>query len=69
MKTTEGFREALQACDRPIWFGVAKLKLGLTPDDFAALATARWMGDLDVEKDDEMLTHSPCHHVWTEYNC
>jgi ribulose-bisphosphate carboxylase large chain len=55
----EGFRDILQVYDRPILFGVTKPNLGLTPVDFAALASESWFGGLDVAKDDEMLTDCP----------
>jgi ribulose-bisphosphate carboxylase large chain len=51
-----GLRDLLGVYDRPIFFGVVKPNLGLSPRDFAELAYQAWMGGLDVAKDDEMLS-------------
>ncbi|NHQ60072.1 ribulose 1,5-bisphosphate carboxylase [Chlorobium sp. BLA1] len=51
----EGIRDLLQAYDRPIFFGVVKPNIGLSPDDFAEIAFQSWLGGLDIAKDDEML--------------
>jgi ribulose-bisphosphate carboxylase large chain len=52
----EGFRDLLGVYDRPLFFGVVKPNLGLTPEQFAELAYRSWKGGLDVAKDDEMLS-------------
>ena len=52
----EGVRDILQVYDRPLFFGVIKPNLGLSPKPFAELAYQAWMGGLDIAKDDEMLT-------------
>ncbi|MEI6847835.1 MAG: RuBisCO large subunit C-terminal-like domain-containing protein [Chlorobiaceae bacterium] len=51
----EGIRDLLQAYDRPIFFGVVKPNIGLSPKDFAEIAFQSWLGGLDIAKDDEML--------------
>jgi len=51
----EGIRDLLQAYDRPIFFGVVKPNIGLSPDEFAEIAFQSWLGGLDIAKDDEML--------------
>ncbi|MDP8305013.1 MAG: RuBisCO large subunit C-terminal-like domain-containing protein [Candidatus Chlorobium antarcticum] len=51
----EGIRDLLQAYDRPIFFGVVKPNIGLSPEHFAQIAEESWMGGLDIAKDDEML--------------
>ncbi len=51
----EGLRDILSVHDRPLFFGVIKPNIGLTPDISADLAYEGWMGGLDVAKDDEML--------------
>ena len=50
-----GIRRALDAYDRPIFFGVIKPNIGLPPDAFADIAREAWLGGLDIAKDDEML--------------
>lgn len=50
-----GLRDRLQAFHRPIFLGVVKPNIGLTPAQFAPLAYEGWMGGLDIAKDDEML--------------
>lgn len=52
----EGLRDILQVYDRPLFFGVIKPNLGLSPEPFAELAYKAWLGGLDIAKDDEMLT-------------
>ena len=52
----QGFRDILQVHDRPLFFGVVKPNIGLSPDDFAELAFQGWLGGLDIAKDDEMLS-------------
>ena len=42
--------------DRPVVGTIVKPKLGLEPDEHAAVAEASWRGGLDVVKDDENLT-------------
>ncbi len=49
-----GVRESLHIFERPLFIGVVKPNLGLSPADFAALAGAAWRGGLDIAKDDEM---------------
>ena len=51
----KGLRDMLEVYDRPLFFGVVKPNIGLTPESFAALAYESWMGGLDIAKDDEML--------------
>lgn len=61
----EGLRDKLKVRDRPFFIGVVKPNLGLSPQDFAAIAGAAWLGGLDIAKDDEMLTnpaYSPLFH-------
>ena len=55
----QGLRDMLQVYDRPIFFGVVKPNIGLSPDDFAELAYQSWLGGLDIAKDDEMLSDVP----------
>ena len=55
----QGLRDILQVHDRPIFFGVVKPNIGLSPDDFAELAYQSWLGGLDIAKDDEMLSDVP----------
>ncbi len=55
----EGFREQLQVFDRPLFFGVVKPNIGLSPNSFAELAFQGWLGGLDIAKDDEMLGDVP----------
>jgi len=50
-----GLRDILRAYSRPIFFGVIKPNLGLSPQDFAELAFEAWVGGIDIAKDDEML--------------
>jgi ribulose-bisphosphate carboxylase large chain len=52
----KGLRDLLQVYDRPLFFGVIKPNLGLSPEPFAQLAYQAWSGGLDIAKDDEMLT-------------
>lgn len=52
----QGLRDILEVYDRPIFFGVVKPNIGLSPDDFAELAYQSWLGGLDIAKDDEMLS-------------
>lgn len=54
-----GLRERLQAYHRPIFFGVVKPNIGLSPEAFAELAYEGWRGGLDIAKDDEMLADAP----------
>ncbi|MBI4211768.1 MAG: ribulose 1,5-bisphosphate carboxylase [Deltaproteobacteria bacterium] len=55
----EGLRKILGCHDRPIFFGVVKPNIGLSPEPFAELAYEAWSGGLDVAKDDEMLFDVP----------
>ena len=50
-----GIRDLLNIHDRPIFLGVVKPNIGLSPADFAELAYQSWLGGLDAPKDDEML--------------
>ena len=50
-----GLRDILEVYDRPIFFGVIKPNIGLSPEPFAELAYQGWLGGLDIAKDDEML--------------
>lgn len=57
-----GVRDLLEIYDRPIFLGVVKPNVGLSPEDFAELTYQSWLGGLDAPKDDEMLsdvTYSP----------
>ncbi len=51
----QGLRDILQVHDRPLFFGVVKPNIGLTPESFTELAYESWLGGLDIAKDDEML--------------
>jgi len=51
----EGLRDILGVHDRPLFFGVIKPNIGLTPEVSADLAYEGWIGGLDIAKDDEML--------------
>lgn len=51
----QGIRERFGVFDRPIFLGVVKPNIGLSPQEFAELAEAAWKGGLDIAKDDEML--------------
>jgi ribulose-bisphosphate carboxylase large chain len=51
-----GIREILEVYDRPLFFGVIKPNIGLSPEPFAELAYQSWLGGLDIAKDDEMLS-------------
>ncbi|HHE32850.1 MAG TPA: ribulose 1,5-bisphosphate carboxylase [Chlorobaculum parvum] len=51
----EGLRNVLDAHNRPIFFGVVKPNIGLSPEEFADIAYQSWLGGLDIAKDDEML--------------
>ena len=55
----QGLRDKLEVYDRPLFFGVVKPNIGLSPDDFAELAYQSWLGGLDIAKDDEMLSDVP----------
>lgn len=57
----EGLRGLLHVYDRPIFFGVVKPNIGLSPHDFSTLAYEAWCGGLDIAKDDEML----CDTEWS----
>jgi ribulose-bisphosphate carboxylase large chain len=54
-----GLRGRLRAFGRPLFLGVVKPNIGLTPGDFAELGYQGWMGGLDIAKDDEMLADAP----------
>jgi ribulose-bisphosphate carboxylase large chain len=45
----------LDVNNRPLFFGVIKPNIGLSPEISAALAYEGWVGGLDIAKDDEML--------------
>jgi ribulose-bisphosphate carboxylase large chain len=51
----QGLRDMLEVYDRPLFFGVVKPNIGLTPESFTELAYESWLGGLDIAKDDEML--------------
>ncbi len=51
----DGLRDVLEIYDRPIFIGVIKPNIGLSPEPFAELAYQAWLGGLDIAKDDEML--------------
>jgi ribulose-bisphosphate carboxylase large chain len=55
----DGLRAMLEVYDRPLFFGVIKPNLGLSPAPFAELAYQAWLGGLDIAKDDEMLGDVP----------
>ena len=50
-----GIRDLLKAYNRPIFFGVVKPNIGLSPEHFGEIAFQSWLGGLDIAKDDEML--------------
>ncbi|NNF46165.1 MAG: ribulose 1,5-bisphosphate carboxylase [Desulfofustis sp.] len=50
----QGLRNMLEVYERPLFFGVVKPNIGLTPESFAELAYQSWLGGLDIAKDDEM---------------
>lgn len=54
-----GVRERLQVFGRPLFFGVIKPNIGLSPAPFSELGYEGWMGGLDIAKDDEMLADAP----------
>ncbi len=54
-----GVRKLLGVEGRPLFFGVVKPNLGLTPDRFGDLAEQAWLGSLDIAKDDEMQADAP----------
>lgn len=51
----QGLRDIIEVYDRPLFFGVVKPNIGLTPESFTELAYESWLGGLDIAKDDEML--------------
>lgn len=51
----KGLRNVLNAHNRPIFFGVVKPNIGLSPEEFSEIAYQSWLGGLDIAKDDEML--------------
>ncbi len=55
----QGIRDILQVYDRPLFLGVIKPNIGLSPKPFAELAFQGWLGGLDIAKDDEMLGDVP----------
>lgn len=55
----DGLRDLLQVYDRPIFFGVIKPNIGLSPESFSDLGYESWLGGLDIAKDDEMLADTP----------
>ena len=40
----KGLRDVLEVYDRPLFFGVVKPNIGLSPESFTALAYEAWMG-------------------------
>jgi len=57
----QGLRDILGIYDRPLFFGVIKPNIGLSPEPFAELAYQSWLGGVDIAKDDEML----CDVAWS----
>jgi ribulose-bisphosphate carboxylase large chain len=57
----KGLRDILGVYDRPLFFGVIKPNIGLSPEPFAELAYQSWLGGVDIAKDDEML----CDVEWS----
>lgn len=55
----DGIRDLLGVHGRPIFFGVIKPNIGLSPEPFAELGYQGWLGGLDIAKDDEMLADAP----------
>ena len=51
----QGLRDMLEVHERPLFFGVVKPNIGLSPEAFTELAYESWLGGLDIAKDDEML--------------
>ncbi len=51
----KGLRDLLGVYERPLFMGVVKPNIGLTPLQFAEIAYQSWLGGLDITKDDEML--------------
>lgn len=58
-----GLRKWTEVHDRPLFLGVIKPNIGLSPEPFGALAYESWLGGLDVAKDDEML----CDTEWSPF--
>lgn len=56
-----GLRAILGVHDRPLFVGVVKPNVGLSPTAFAELAGEAWEGGLDICKDDEMQADT----VWS----
>lgn len=50
----DGIRKLLDVNGRPLFIGVVKPNIGLSPKDFAEIAFQGWKGGLDIAKDDEM---------------
>jgi ribulose-bisphosphate carboxylase large chain len=50
----QGLRDMLEVYDRPLFFGVVKPNIGLSPESFTELAYESWLGGLDIAKDDEL---------------
>lgn len=51
----KALRDLLGVQDRPLFIGVVKPNIGLSPFQFAEIAYQSWLGGLDIAKDDEML--------------
>jgi len=51
----DGLRGFLNIYHRPLFLGVVKPNIGLTPEEFSEVAYSSWLGGLDIAKDDEML--------------
>jgi len=54
----QGIRKILRVENRPLFIGVVKPNIGLSPAEFAEIAYQSWLGGLDIAKDDEMLGNS-----------
>ncbi len=55
----EGIRDQLDVHNRPLFLGVIKPNIGLSPQPFGDLAFEAWTNGLDVAKDDELLCDTP----------
>jgi ribulose-bisphosphate carboxylase large chain len=53
----EGIRKILGVKDRPLVGTIIKPKVGLGPEEHAAVAKQAWIGGCDIVKDDENLTN------------
>ena len=53
-----GLRQILDVHDRPIFMGVIKPNIGLSPQPYGELAYQAWLGGLDIAMDDELIADS-----------